>query len=372
MKRLKVIHLTVGFTIGGAERLLVDMLPRFDKECYDVSGVSLKGWGPIGCELKEAGIRVSSLGGKGKKDLKVLLRLYKLLKIEKPDILHTHLFLANVAGRVIGKLANVPIVVSSIHNIEVWMEWYHTLLDRLSSRFADRIVSCSDAAREYSIKKTGIDAKRYTTIYNGVDLAKFNRKLNFKSKREELGLEVSYPVIATIGRLIEPQKGLRYLIEAAQKFVLEFPKTQFLIIGDGPAKDDLQNLVKKLGISKNFFFAGMRQDIPEILNTIDIFVLPSLQEGFGIVLIEAMAAGKCIIATKVGGIPEVVKDGETGILIPPKDVQSLLTAMLDLMKNKNRRKKLGERGRDWVENRFSIECTVVQIESLYKKLISLR
>jgi glycosyltransferase involved in cell wall biosynthesis len=244
------------------------------------------------------------------------------------------------------------------------------VIDRILEPFAIKIITNSKAAAQrFSWVK---NQSKIVTIYNGLDLKTFDEKKDVTKIKKELSIENKDIVIGTVAKL-QPKKGIHILLNAAAPIIKKFPSIKFLIVGDdadtaGAYLKQLKSLVHQLNITEHIIFSGYRDDIPQIMEVIDIFLFPSFSESFGRSLLEAMAASKPIIASNVGGIPEVVVDGETGMLIPPGNSTELAAAISYLLKNNNLRKKMGTKGRKRVEELFTMEKNVKSIEKLYIEL----
>ena len=367
---IKICYLINALHVGGAERALSKTVARLDKSRYETIVCCLWMGGAVTDEIEKAGAKVINLDAKHKLDFGIPFKLYRLLKEHKPDILHSFLFHANMFGRIVGRLAGVPVIISSERTMG--MEGKHRLLlNRLTASLADKIVTVSEAVREFAIAKIGITPDKLVTIYNGVDLSEFSRNPNregIEEARRELGIAPSHVVVGTVGHL-EEEKGCEYLLQAAARVSTQDGNVTFLLVGDGSQRAKLENLAEDLSISSNVIFMGYRNDIPRILSVMDIFVLPSLYEGLPNALLEAMAACRPVVATQVGGIPEVVADGETGILVPRRDPGALAGAICVLLEDRDRAREMGMRGRNQVERLFSVETMVAKTEALYEELI---
>jgi glycosyltransferase involved in cell wall biosynthesis len=345
---------------------VLELASRLDRERFDVTVCALKGEGTIVRELRNRGVRVVTLGGHGQLDARVLFRLWRLARKERPDVVHASLFWANVAARVVGRLLKIRVVISSYHDVLAGKRWLPRMVDRLTMRWTHVVTCCSEAVRQDVLRQIGGSPGKHLTIYNGVDLGRFDASLGLT--KTELGLREGVPVIGTVSRLVEPEKGLRILLQAVARLrrQLSSPGCQLLIVGEGPALQQLRGLSAELGIAPWVVFAGVRRDIPGLLPLMDLFVLPSLYEGFGIAILEAMAAGRPVLATAVGGIPEVVVHGETGLLVPPGDPVALADALRELLAHPERAQALGLRGRERAREKFRIESIVKQHECLYE------
>ena len=299
--RTKVMLLAVGLGIGGTETHVLELASGIDRSKFDVTVCSLKSGGCLVEELRRRGIRVVCLNGAGKGDPRVLFRLWKLMQEERPDVIQSFLFWANLAARLLGRLSNAVRVVCSYHDEIVSEGWLVRMIDRFTFQWSHAVVCCSEAVRRSVSNCLGAPAPRQTIIPFGVDAGQF--AVGDAASRTELRLRDGGPIIGTVCRLAEPKKGLHVLLRAMATLNRggNDPRCQLLIVGEGPAREPLEALSCQLGLSDCTVFAGARRDIPRILPLLDLFVLPSLYEGFGIAILEAMAAGLPAMGAKVGG-----------------------------------------------------------------------
>ncbi|WP_413934160.1 glycosyltransferase [Nitrospira sp. BLG_1] len=361
----KVMLVAIGLGVGGTETHILELASRLDRSRFTVTVCALKSGGTMAQELEKRGVRVLSLDGTGKLDARVIVRLFKLLQAEQPDVVQAFLFWANVAARACGRILRAFPVISSYHDEVVSEGWLVRLVDRLTLTWTDRIVCCSGAVGRSVVSRIGGKIEHCTIIPFGVDIEQF--EATAAATRRELGLRDNQKVIGTVCRLVEPKKGLRFLLQAMAVLARKYgqPPCQLLIVGDGPSRHELELLREQLDLSSWVVFAGSRRDIPRILHALDAFVLPSLYEGFGIALLEAMAAGKPVIATAVGGIPEFVLSGETGLLIEPGNVEALADAIDRLLSHPQQARIMGAKGRIHVGESYHISTVVRQHEQVY-------
>ena len=369
MQRVRVVFLITELNIAGAEKVVARTATHLSKDRYRVLVSCLYGPGPVAGEIRAASIPVMDLEAQSKWDLRVVYRLFRLLKRENIQILHSHLFHANLLGRIAGKMAGVPIVISTRHSVDIGgrgREW----INRWTKRWTDVTIAVSDQACEAERRWSGTKSGEIVTIYDGIKTEAFERADLQESKelKRKLGIESDAPVIGMIARF-HRAKGHSYLMEAMPYILDQFPKAKVLLIGGGELRPTIKEKVQKLGLTDSIIFTGIRQDIPRILSALDLFVLPSLWEGLGIAILEAMAAGLPVVATRVGGIPEVVEDRVTGLLVPPRDPEALAKAIIALLQDRERAKDMGRAGRERVEKHFSVERMVQQTEALYEELI---
>ncbi len=371
-RRKNLLQLVNGFGIGGAEKALLELVKRLDKGKYRVVVCSVGQGGPLEPEFKKIADQVAVFSKRFKFDITLVWKVAKLMQKENIDIVQTTLFYADVIGTFAARLAKVPVVVSWQTALALPTghlkddKLRHTTSYKYAIRHIDKVIAVSEDIKSFFVKKRKIEADKIITIPYGVDLDLFACRDGLK-KKEELNLEPSDPIIGVVGHLSEV-KGHIYLIEAATKICKAFPNVKFIFAGSGPLRKSLDAKVKNLHLSSIFRFLGVRRDIPELLNVIDIFVLPSLFEGLPNVILEAMASSKPVVASAVGGIPEAVQDQVTGLLVPPKDPDSLATAILKLLKNREWAINMGKEGRKRVEEFFSIDSEVKKIQQLYDSL----
>jgi len=343
-KPLRLLHIVKNLPTGGIQRQLLELLRRYDRKRVLPLVCSIKDKGQIGMEIETLGVEVICLDRpKEGFDLFALIDLYKLIKEREIQIVRTHSFKANLHGIIAARMAGVPCIVASVHNVyekERERNFGRRISNRCLSNYADKIVAVSNAVKSDIMKYDGIAGEKVEIIYNGIDIDKFKSSAG-SPVRERLGIPQGIPVIGTVGRL-HPQKGQKYLLGAVSVLKNKFPALRLLLVGDGPLRKELEDYAETLGITENVLFLGMRRDIPELLSAMDIFVFPSLWEGLGNVLIEAMAAGKPVVATDIPPVREIVTSEDSGFLVPPADSQALAEAIALILEDSALREALGE------------------------------
>jgi glycosyltransferase involved in cell wall biosynthesis len=366
MRRRKILFVVVGLGVGGTETHVLELATRLDRKKFDLVVCSLKSDGVVADQLRARGIRVVSLGGVCKGDIRVLFRLRKLLKLERPEVVQAFLFWANVSARIAGLFMSSAKVIASYHDEVMSEGWLTRVIDRMTLALSDRIVCCSEAVRRSVLTKIGGLEQQFVTIPFGVESEQFVTAI--PATRAEFGLDEELPVVGTVCRLVEPKKGLSVLLRAVARLecVAGRPLCQVLIVGKGPAEGMLKALSKDLGIDTRVHFTGQRLDVPRLILLMDAFVLPSLYEGFGIAILEAMAAGKPVVATTVGGIPEFVVSGESGLLVKPGDAVSLAQAIKQLLDQPEYARSIARAGQNRARKSYSIEKSVKRHEELYE------
>jgi len=366
MKRILHIHHT--FRDQSYNSRLWNLAQQIDRDKYQLFACCLKEGGPYEKRLRDTGINVSNLGLKNILDVRIIPRLIKYIKENRIDVVHTSVFPADVYGRIAAKLAGVPFIFSTTERFEEHKQEVMYLLlcfaDTLTIHLTTKVVAISNAVKDYLIRWHRVKPDRIEVIYNGVDVKRFDITLNHIDYKTQLGLDPDKAIVCTIARLV-PVKGLETLIEAAAEVLKDVKEAQFLIVGDGLLKKQLESRVSQLNIDGAFVFTGFRNDIPEILSIVDVFVMPSLSEGLGNAILEAMAAGKPVVASNVGGISEAVLHNKTGFLVPPRDSYSLAEAIIRLLQSKQTRLRMGNEGKRHVMLNFNMKKMVSEYENFY-------
>lgn len=309
-------------------------------------------------------------------DIAALWRLYFIFRQRRFDVVHTHTAKAGALGRIAAALVKTPAIVHTPHGHNLYGYFNPRVsaviarIEKFLSRFTDELIALTELERSDYVASGVAGAEKISVIYQGLELEKFTRDwkgaFNVKSS---LKIRPEERVVGMVGRL-EPVKGSLFFIEAAALIVKRCPDVRFLIIGEGSLRSSMEQRVKELGINANVIFTGWREDIPDILSLMDVMVLPSLNEAVGIALIEAQAEGVPVVASRIGGIPDVVKDHKTGILVPPSDAPAIAEAVISLLDDKPRRAAMGEAGRVWVRDRFRAEDMAEKTSALYSNLLS--
>lgn len=308
-------------------------------------------------------------------DAKCVLQLTNIIKQNKIHIVHTHGARAGLLGRTAAMLARAPISICTVHNfisqsrIPAWQKWAAGIAEKRLEPVTSRYIAVSNALADEIIKKDGIPPEKIDVVYNGINLDNFNIMLDCLEKKKELGLNPNGMIIGTAGRLIET-KGVSYFLEAARTVKKRYANAQFIIIGEGPERPTLEILANRLGIAHDVFFLGYRIDLFSILPLINIFVVPSLSEGQSIVTLEAMAARRPVVAFKTGGIPELLTNNRSGILVPEKNSKALAQAVIRVLENPRLAERLGNTARSVVEQKFQQGLMVRQIEEIYRKCLT--
>lgn len=319
------------------------------------------GWLKDWCEGR--GLPTFVLPMHGMMDWSWVSHFRRLLVRERVDVIQAHEFTANTYGAALARLVGIP-MVATVHGRNYYGEQVkRRIAYRLVSRTGTMVTVAQDL-KEFLVKHVGVAAGRVHLIYNGIEAKTRRESETLSLGRTELGLRMDDEVVGVVGSLY-PVKGHRYLLEAVPQILKVRPRLKILIVGSGSMEGGLKELVRGLGIQRQVHFLGFRRDVQELLSLIDVFVLPSLSEGLSLALLEAMAAGKVVVATNVGGNPELVVEGETGFLVPPRDAEALASRLLMLLSNRDQARKLGSNGRRRVLDQFTLNTMVQRYEQLY-------
>ena len=369
MDPVNILHVISKLPVGGVENQISIILRKYDISKLSPLVCSLSDKGEIGREIENAGIEVIPLNKLGHRfDWTIVKDIYNLIKTRNVKIVRTHQYHANLYGRLAAWLAKVPCIVASVHNVYTRDRKLHRrIINKFLSGFTDKVVAVSETVKRDILKYDGLTDDKVTVIYNGIDAQSFF-DTNRNSMRANIGIPSEAPVIGTVGRLTV-QKGQKYVLDAVAMLRQKFPQIVLLIVGDGPMRDELQNRIKALGIDKNAILLGIRRDIPQLLSAMDIFVLPSLWEGLGTALIEAMAAGKAVIATDIAPFREIINSEKVGILVPVEDSKAIASSIDLLLNNKALAQTFGRDAKERALSHFNMDITVNRYVSLFEDIL---
>jgi glycosyltransferase involved in cell wall biosynthesis len=368
---MRILHLISSGGLFGAERVAIELCKSLKKtyHCEPILGVIRNVYNPheeISEEAKSNGIAYTVFSCRSQLDLKLASSIREFIKKNRVDIIHCHGYKSNFYG-LLASRGQVPSVTTN-HNwlTAHWKLKTYCFLDSLWIRFFDRIVAVSNEVKKDMLKYK-IPKEKIRVIDNGICLERFEKLVETRKIKSQLGLEEKTRVIGTIGSL-GIEKGHIYLLEAARQVLDVVKDLKFLVIGDGPLRKPLEEKSEELGIKKHVIFLGQRKDIPELLMAMDIFVLPSIKEGLPIALLEAMVAKRPVIATRVGAIPKVIENKDTGILVEPKDIKGLRDAIMNLINDPERMNLLAQEGFNKVCTDFSSDEMGKHYLKLYKEI----
>jgi glycosyltransferase involved in cell wall biosynthesis len=375
--RIRVVTLVDFLSMqAGAERIAVLIATRLNRERFD-STLCVSRWPrPPGEEeraeqaleaLAAAGVRFFPLGRQRKMDVWVWARLERLLRRERVHVLHAHKFGSNVWGALIGRMAQVPVVLAHEHTWSYEGQPVRRFLDReVVARGADRFIAVSREDQRRMIEVEGIDPSRTLFIPNGV---LGSPPPSGRNMRAELGIEPDAPVVGTVA-MLRPQKALPVLLRATLVLRARWPRLRVLIVGDGPERESLERLTDELGIRESVRFLGHRADVPDVLGALDVAVSCSDFEGSPLSVMEYMEAALPIVATAVGGLPELIESGVHGLLVTPGDPRSLAEAVQELLTDRARAIAMGRCAQRRRRSEFDIATMVERVEALYAELLA--
>jgi glycosyltransferase involved in cell wall biosynthesis len=369
--RVRVLQLITSLDRGGAENHVLALVRHADRTAFDFEIAVLRGEGELVPTFRAEGVPVHLLHARSRLDPFVLGRLVRLIESGQFDIVHSHLFRADIYAAIALQRLRPPrpSLVSTRHNDDrFFLNPFVGLAHYALSGRQDMIIAISDHVAHFTIARGVRDAARVRRVYHGLQAPSTPELVaDARRIREDLGIGTDDFLIGNVGRLA-PQKGQRHLV-AAMPIVLErVPTAHAVIAGGGGLEEYLRELADELGVSTRVHVLGPRRDVPALMHAVDVFAMPSVWEGFGLVLLEAMAAGRPIVASRVATIPEVVLDGETGILVPPGDAPALAEALVQMAHDRQLAAGLGEAGRRRLQQHFSLQKMVADTELLYREL----
>ncbi|OGX15230.1 MAG: hypothetical protein A2166_00375 [Omnitrophica WOR_2 bacterium RBG_13_41_10] len=370
MRKMKVLYIIDKMNIGGTQKHLLEVLRLIDRNKYEPHLCCLVKVGDLSQELEKLGIKPKVYNIKriyGYSGISSIISLAKYIKENRFDIVHTYLFLANIAGNLAARIAGTPVIISGRRDTGVPNEgkWYHNIAYRITHSFASRVICVSDAVADTVYKKEGVRKERILIIQNGIDLLRLS---NGRLKREDLGLKEDDFLVNMTGSF-SWVKNHQFLLDAAPEIIRRNPKIKFLLVGEGELKQSILTRVKNLHLESNIIFLGKRPDSIELLKISDIAINLSFSEGSSNVLLEAMALRKPVVATDIPGNRELIVDKVTGYFVPLGDKERLTEIIVALSKDKTEVQKIGERAIIHIEANFRIEDKIKDLEFLYSHLI---
>lgn len=372
---IRVLQVITSLERGGAENHLLALLTHADRQAFAPEVAVLVGEGELVPVFRQAGIPVHLLAAGGRFDLSALGRLVEIMRTGRYDIVHSHLFRADIyAALAVARLdEHKPFLVSTRHNDDrFFLNPFIGMVHYMISARQDLIIAISDHIARFTVARGVRHPDRVRRVYHGIE-PPLTRALEREGQhvRADLSIPPGAFVVGNVGRLA-PQKGQRHLIAAMPMLLERVPRAHAVIAGGGDLEEYLRDLATELGVAERVHVLGPRRDVPALMHAIDVFAMPSIWEGFGLVLLEAMAAGRPIVASRVATIPEVVADGETGLLVPAGDPPALADALASLAHDPGLAKEMGEAGRERLRRGFSIEKMVGDTELLYRELVESR
>jgi glycosyltransferase involved in cell wall biosynthesis len=368
-KNIRVLVLSSGIGMGGADKQILYLLETLPKHGYDFRALSLTPLGPMGIEAQQKGYPVESLNMQRKiPDPGVLLKLSAIIRQWKPDILHSFLFHANILARIARRFNPVPVQISSLRSVQETARWRE-----IAYRWTDSLADITTQVCQIGAERYGqagiVHQQKLRVIPNGVDLEQFNRDPDARQTlRTQLGIGDRFVWLA-VGRY-DNAKDYPTLIRAFAQLLRHQPETILLLIGDGKLMTPIRELGRALDVLDSVWMLGARQDVPAFMNAADAYVMSSAWEGMPNVILEAAASGLPIVATAVGGIPELVLNQRSGILVPPSDPDALFRAMLEIAQlPDSARHHMGQMGREHIEAHYDLERTMRLWIDLYAEFL---
>jgi glycosyltransferase involved in cell wall biosynthesis/peptidoglycan/xylan/chitin deacetylase (PgdA/CDA1 family) len=369
---VRILQVAYKSQIYGGEKVLLDLTRGLIERGHHLF-VACPSHGPLTEVLKSEDVNVFVVPMRKTYDIVAIYRLYRILKKYRIDVIHSHGLLVNILSRIASYLANTPVSISTAHIplnlksgkqaqnvLEKLMIPYYLVLDNLTSLFNQKIIAVSHAVKS-DLMEQGIKPGKMVVVQNGIDPNLMTGKKDNNDKELE---DSENTIVGTITRL-SPQKDLKTLLRMANLVIKQIPNVKFIVVGDGEQREELQNMVESLGLHNHVRLLGYREDSRDILKSFDIFALSSLWEGLPIVILEAMAVEKPVIATAVDGVKEVVEHGKSGLLVDPQRPDLLAESVIQLINNPNQAKAMGRKGRKRLERFFSIDRVINTIEQIY-------
>ncbi|HYV85577.1 MAG TPA: glycosyltransferase [Patescibacteria group bacterium] len=379
---IRILLFVNGFGMGGTERHVVNLVRALDRTRFDLHLACFKRWGQLLGEVENRGVPIHEYpidSLHNHRTVRQQWRFARDLRRHGIQVVHTHNFYANVFAVPAARLARVPVVLASIRDTGVYQTPMQKNVQKMACRLAHRVVVNADAIRNWLVGD-GYRRDRIVVIRNGIDLSGFRRPRDARDVRHELGVPADAPLVVMISRLHE-LKGLDDFLDAAAILLERRPDLHFLVVGarfkthsGEPVRDDayqrvLERQARRLGIADRVRFTGFRLDVPALLAASSVSVLPSLSEGLSNTVLESMAAGIPVVTTGVGGTPEAVTDGETGLLVVPRDSPALARAIGRVLDDPDLARRLGQNARGRIERQFSLEVMARATEDLYRNLV---
>jgi len=376
MTRTRILKVVPTLMCGGTENQFMTLGRRLDRTRFDVSFACLRRWGPFVDELGELGIPLHEYRVATFRSVHALAqqaRLARQIARTRVDIVHAYNFYGNVFAVPPARLM-APVVIASIRDRSPYLTALQKRVQRYACQFADRILVNADAVKDWLINEEGYDPTNIVVIRNGVDMARFDGAPAGEAIRREFGLPARARLVVLVSRLAR-LKGIEQFLHAAAALKPRYPDVRFLLVGEPSPPDpaylrDLEQLAETVGVTDCVTFTGRRSDIPAVLGAADVAVMPSLNEALSNVLLESMAAAAPVVATRVGGTPEALSDGETGLLVPPGDVAAIVEAVARLLDDRELASRLGCAARQRIHDRFSVDRMVRATEGLYADLLA--
>lgn len=373
---IRLLKIVPTLLCGGTENQAILLARSLREQGFSLEVACLRRLGPFVKEISDLGIPLAEYPIPGFYSLSALvqkIRFARHIAKRRIDVMHAYSFYGNVFGILPARLAGTPVVIASIRDRGAYLTPMQMRVQRFVCRFAHCVLVNADSVKDW-LTSEGYNPAKIVVIPNGVELGRFSERPDPAHVRRELGIPEDAPMVMVVSRLTR-QKGLEQFLEAAKTLVPQFPDARFVIVGyANPAEQDYEDSLKalseRLGLSGRVIFTGLRQDVPSLLGSATVSVMPSLNEALSNVLLESMAAGAPTVATRVGGTPEAVVNEVTGLLVEPGDSTALAGAIARLLQDRVLAQRLGESARKAIEDRYSVDTMVRATEALYIDLLA--
>jgi lipopolysaccharide/colanic/teichoic acid biosynthesis glycosyltransferase/glycosyltransferase involved in cell wall biosynthesis len=384
-RAVKVLRVIARLNVGGPAIHVINLTHGLDAMRFDstlVTGTENPGEGSMLDLALERGVKlvvIPEIVGQATlkpRDLKALIALYRLMRQERPQIVHTHASKPGMLGRVAARLAGVPVVVHTFHGHILHgyygslMSWLLRRMERMLARLSDRIIAVSEQVKHDLVRYGVAQPEKIRVIPLGLELDPFlDSDVHRGALRGELKIASDVPLVGIVGRIF-PIKNHRLFLEAAAQVAGKLPATRFVVVGDGTLRSEIEALARQLGLEQRVTFTGWRRDLPRVYADLDVLVVSSDNEGTPVSAIEAMASGCPVVATRVGGLPDLVEDGKVGYLVAPRDADAMADSIVGLLSDRERARQMGRSARESVRDRYRAERLCRDIEALYADLLA--
>ena len=364
VEKIRVAHVSASLHYGGKENGVVNLVNRLDPAIFENYIFTYVRGGALARRVDPTRCRVVELGDKLGGDYRLYFKLARAFRRYRIHIAHTHSWATVMEGIIGARLARVPIIIHGEHGTMKTETKLHIQIQRALWHSTDQMLAVSNVLRENLQRQFNFPKEKIRVIANGVDLSRFTLTRQSDDYKTRLGLPANALVFGAIGRVV-PVKAYPTLLQAAKLIFDEIPMAHLVMVGDGPQLEALVQLAEEYQIAARVHFLGARKDVPEILRAFDVFVLSSESEGMSNTILEAMASARPVVATAVGGNPELVVDRETGLLVPPHDPPAMAAAIMKLLRDTELCRQMGWLGRQRVEEKFSLEVMVQNYANIY-------
>ncbi|MEW5768357.1 MAG: glycosyltransferase [bacterium] len=367
LPKIRILHVIQWLEQGGAEKGACLLAASLNKDRYESIVCAFQD-GLMRQYIEPLGVDLNIVEKKHKLDMVFLMKLVYLMKKKKVDLVHCRGIPPTVYGGMAAKLAGLPLV-TSVHGRSQFQTKTGLKALYLIQKFGGKVVAVSESMRDDLVREGNLERDKIMVIHNGIDVKNIELGDGGQIKREEFKVDTSSLVIGAVGTL-RPVKGYEYLVRAMPLILESLPQVRLVFIGDGESADELKEITEHLGLQDSVLFLGRRKYAQRLMNGFDVLAVSSLSEGLSMVILEAMSVSVPVVATKVGGNPEVVEDGVTGILVEKKSEVSLAQGLIWILKDENKRKAMGKAGWKRVKEAFSLKDMVRKYEEVYESLLS--